>query len=101
MGPFWRPGQIVKGGFQNLWKAIWIFLNFHFFSFLWKHQLKRKKNYLSQSYLVTLKEAEKDKDERERGWKQFLFLYAGEGSIFRPFLDFRPGLPASDRVPRI
>jgi hypothetical protein len=47
-----------------------------------------------QSYLVTVKEAEKDKDE---GGKQFLFLYAGEGSIFRPFADFRPGLPASDR----
>jgi hypothetical protein len=47
-----------------------------------------------QSYLVTLKEAEKDKGE---GGKQFLFLYAGEGSIFRPFPDFRPSLPASDR----
>jgi len=52
-----------------------------------------------QSYLVTLKEAEKDKDGG--GKKQFLFLYAGEGSILGPFLDFRPGLPASDRVPRI
>jgi hypothetical protein len=47
-----------------------------------------------QSYLVTLKEVGKGKDE---GVKTFLFLYAGEGSIFRPFLAFRPGLPASDR----
>jgi hypothetical protein len=56
-------------------EGIWIFLNFNFFSFLFfsvKAQAQKEKE-LSltcggniskvQSYLVTLKEAEKDKDE--------------------------------------
>jgi hypothetical protein len=97
MGPFWRPGEIVKGASKLMQGNLDLFEIFISFLFcestsskgkrIMKEKGKRWCGTISkvQSYLVTLKEAEKDKDEGGGG-KQFLFLYAGEGSIFKdPF----------------
>lgn len=97
MGPFWETRPDCKGGFQTYGRQSGSFWNFLFFSFLWKHQLKRKKKLIShmwcgtiskvQSYLVTLKEAEKDKDEG-RGQNSSSFFMQVKGLFLKTLFRF-------------
>jgi hypothetical protein len=99
MGPFWRPGEIVKGASKLMQGNLDLFEIFISFLFcestsskgkrIMKEKGKRWCGTISkvQSYLVTLKEAEKDKDEG-RGENSSSFFMQVKGLFLKTLFRF-------------